>query len=122
MPGVQRVGDLMHERPTALLHVDALQLFKHALALRTAVHREGTRKGKKPVLLYLYAEPSTWGDGRPIAQQLHAAHREEVSRLAAMVRGDEVGFAACSYRELTKSWQGSTATSHASAILARFSI
>ena|SRR5579862_6077812 len=97
--------------------LDAAQLVKHAFALRTAVH--GPRKGsgsatgakqrdvhgKLPVLYYLYAEPSTWPDGRKIAAADTEAHRVEVQQFEAAVAGDEVAFLACRYRDLLTAWK-----------------
>jgi hypothetical protein len=50
-------------------------------------------------------------------------HRAEVRDLAEMVRGDEVVFHACSYRQLLSAWSAAAsdlARAHAAAIAAHF--
>ena len=41
---------------------------------------------------------------RPITSAEHARHRDEIAQFATAVTGDEVQFAACSYRELLAVW------------------
>lgn len=96
------------------VHLDAAQLVKHALGLRT----EARRQGKRPVLLYLFAEPTTRGTGA-ISPDVHARHRDEIARFADAVAGAEVVFAASSYREWLATWAGE-ARVHADAIVERF--
>ena len=60
---------------------------------------------KRPVLVYLYAEPAAWPDGRAVAPAYHTVHRQEIARFASMVAGDEVRFVALSYRELLGGWR-----------------
>ena len=104
--------DTLRANPTFFRWVDAAQLVKHAFGLVT----EGRRIGKAPVLLYLFAEPTS---GRAITPQAFADHRAEVARFAALVTGDAVRFAACSWREwLATFCRGSE--SHGDAVLARF--
>lgn len=113
-----RDGDPMYER------LDAGQLFKHAFALRSAVHRV-PYLGKKAILLYLYAEPDRWHDGRAIPTRDIQRHRDEVRQFAADVDGDEVAFRSCTYRQLLSSWSLSdneAVRSHAAAVGARFFI
>lgn len=94
--------------------LDAVQLVKHAFGLVT----EGRRVGKRPVLLYLFAEPAELA-GKPIPQTSIDAHREEISEFARSVSGAEVQFAACSYREWLGTWSDAPA-SHGLAVLNRF--
>jgi hypothetical protein len=101
----------------------AAQLVKHAFGLRTAVHCEGQFLGKQPVLLYLYAEPNSWPDGRPLSRSDVEAHRTEIRNFADMVAGDEVTFHACSYAGLLSAWRNAsndTVRAHAAAVAARF--
>ena len=58
MSGYQAIRDeiRMGEKPYHFL--DAGQLVKHALALRSEVHRQGGNLS--PVLYYVYAEPKQW--------------------------------------------------------------
>jgi hypothetical protein len=97
--------------------LDAVQLVKHAFGLVT----EGRRKSKRPYLVYLFAEPQECG-GRAIPEADKRAHREEIARFTADVRGAEVGFGAMSYREWMETWSSldSELLTHRAAIIERF--
>ena len=111
------------KRPHAGL--DAAQLVKHALALRTQVGSGGESDGLKPVLFYLYAEPDAWPrTGKPIDDEAKSLHRQEICKFAESVEGDEVRFVACSYRELLATWERDERPEireHARAVMQRFS-
>lgn len=96
--------------------LDAAQLVKHAFGLVT----DGRRKGKAPVLVYLFAEPASL-KSNPIPPASFACHREEIARAAA-VREAEVSFHAISYREWLATWPASPSPvgDHARAIVERF--
>ncbi|WP_114395140.1 hypothetical protein [Oleisolibacter albus] len=122
MAGYQRVRDGLRDGTFRFQHLDAAQLVKHALGLRTATHRP-EEAGKAAVLVYVYAEPVGWPNGASINPADHAAHREEVSRFADLVAGDEVRFLFFSYRQLLEGWSSSgnaAVSSHAQAVLHRF--
>ena len=125
MGGYESVRDALRADSRSYLQLDAAQLFKHAFALRTDVHRDGPRKDLRPVLFYLYAEPDAWPvDGREVDRGAKARHREEIEVFAVAVAGDEVAFVACSYKELLGSWvsRGDPAVrTHAQAVLERYS-
>ena len=54
---------------------------------------------------YLFDEPHRFvNSSRPITSAEHARHRDEIAQFATAVTGDEVQFAACSYRELLAVW------------------
>jgi hypothetical protein len=72
-------------------HLDAAQLVKHALRLRTLASRDPG--GRHPWLVYLYAEPQAWPDGRPVDAAAARQHAAEVMEFADAVAGAEVGFA-----------------------------
>jgi hypothetical protein len=97
--------------------LDAVQLVKHAFGLVT----EGRRRNKRPYLVYLFAEPQEYS-GRAIPEADGRAHREEVQRFAASVRGAEVVFGAISYREWLGTWADSDPelAAHRAAIIARY--
>jgi hypothetical protein len=86
-------------------HLDGAQLVKHAYGLRTAVSGDGRYRGRRAVLVYLYAEPQTWVDGRSVASDQIRRHREEVSSFEELVEGDEVAFRALSYSALVDRWR-----------------
>jgi hypothetical protein len=123
MRGYERVRDRLRDGIFQFARLDAVQLVKHAFGLRTVVHGEGAAVGKRPLLLYLYAEPPTWPDGRAISSHDFELHRTEIATLASAVAGDEVGFLALSYRDVLASWAASPAEAvrrHASAVADRF--
>ena len=125
MDGYQRVRDTLRDRPTAFSHLDAAQLFKHALALRSEVHRADANVRKRPFLVYLYCEPVSWPDGRAIVTQDRAAHEQEISEFAKFVAGDEVEFYASSYTSLLTAWSRSSdpgVLAHVRAVTDRFNI
>jgi len=112
-----RAGELQFER------LDAAQLVKHAFGLRTAVHRAKGPQVKRPVLVYLYAEPASWPDDRIIPEDQIASHRQEIEAFAERVVGDEVRFIALSYQELLDAWRRTedvTIRTHAAAIVTAF--
>lgn len=97
-------------------HLDAPQLVKHAYGLVT----EGRRQKRRPILLYLFAEPASRA-GHSIPPTSHARHREEIAAFAAAVEGDEVGFLSVSYREWIAGWLSSAAcASHGRALIEAF--
>ena len=123
MTSFERVRDGLRARTLAFQHLDAAQLVKHAFGLRTAVHRESQFQGKRPFLYYLYAEPKSWPDGRPVPAAHVKAHRSEIGRFAEAVSGDEVTFRFCCYGDLLREWQrhARTIRDHATAVRKRFS-
>jgi hypothetical protein len=125
MARYSNVRDGLKNGKVSFNRLDATQLVKHAYGLRSAVHRTGDREGKRPMLVYLYAEPSSWPDGKVVPPDAVETHRHDIERFAAMVKGDEVAFLAISYRELLKSWRDSSMTDvrdHADAIDSHFGI
>ena len=101
--------------------LDAAQLVKHALGLRT----EGQRTGLQAVLCYLYAEPRAFPDGRVIPVAAIQAHRDEVASFTAEVSSAvaELVFYSLSYAELLHHWAGQPALAdHAAALTARFDL
>lgn len=125
MTGYEGVRDDLREGVSAFGRLDAPQLVKHAFALRTAVHRDERFRGRQPLLLYLYAEPKCWPDGRPVSRVDIEAHRAEVKSFAEAVSGDEVVFCARSYRKLLSAWAASShhfTRAHAGAIGTRFDL
>lgn len=125
MKRYQSIRDGLREFPDLYSHLDAAQLFKHAFALRAAVHRKPEFRGLAPILFYVYAEPETWPrSGEPVDEVAKAQHLEEIGRFAVTVAGDEVRFISCSYRRLLKTWashEDGRIRDHADAVTARFS-
>lgn len=96
MAPFEQMRDRLAEGSTSFDRIDAVQLVKHAFGLRT----EGQRRGKSAVLLYLYAEPEAWGNGRMVNPEDRKIHAREAECFAREVSGAEVAFTACTYRTL----------------------
>lgn len=125
MTGYEQVRDGVADGSLVFEHLDAIQLLKHAFALRTAVHREGPAVGKQAVLYYLYAEPREWPDGRAIPAADVERHRSEVGEFARRVADDEVTFRSCTHSQLLEQWSVSEnprIRELAKAIAARFGL
>ncbi len=100
--------------------LDAAQLIKHALALSTHC----LKSGRRPVLYYLFADPSSWPDGRPIPEAARAAHRDHVVAFSKEVAGAHVEFAWGTYKQVVDSWASGSPglRAHADAVSERFSL
>lgn len=98
-------------------YLDAAQLVKHAFGLVT----DARRRGLRPALFYLYAEPSHL-NGKHLDQAIFDAHRAEIERFATAVDDAEVRFAASSYREWLSDWiaLGPAVSRHADTIVDEF--
>lgn len=83
------------------LHLDPVQLTKHALALRT----QACKRQLEPVLIYLYAEPQAFPKGTPIQTSAIERHRHEVQRYSDAVAGAEVKFLSMMYGDLLGFWK-----------------
>jgi hypothetical protein len=92
----ERMRDQLQNGDMRFARLDAVQLVKHAFGLRT----EARRRGKVPALVYLYAEPETWGSGEHVSADALEVHSREARRFASEVAGAEVKFRLCTYKEL----------------------
>ena len=124
MKGYERTRDKLDHEEAKNKSLDAAQLVKHALALRTQVNRDGRHRGLTPILFYVYAEPEVWpGDGKPVGEAAKAGHRSQIATFAEDVSGDEVRFVHCAYRRLLDGWLKRGAPhvrTHAEAVLRCF--
>jgi hypothetical protein len=97
--------------------LDAVQLVKHAYALRT----QGLKRAKGAVLVYLHAAPATWASGKPVSTEAIARHQAEIADFARAVQGDAVTFVPVRWADLLAEWAKAPAlAAHAAAITARF--
>jgi hypothetical protein len=122
-PNMGRYTRLMHDLVAGTVvfqSLDAVQLVKHALGLRTRAEK----RGLGAVLVYLYAEPSHWaGSGKPLDKARTALHRREVAQFAGLVRGDQVAFAPVTWADLVAQWARTPALApHAAALTDRFGV
>ncbi len=119
----EQVRDDLKNGKLLFRHLDAAQLIKHAFGLRTSVQPGKAYAGKRPVLFYLFAEPSAWPDGPPIPAASLQCHLDEIGEFAARTAGGEVDFRYCSYSELLQSWAQAEDVgliAHAKAVAERF--
>ena len=107
MAGYQRVRDKLRAGTLRFRHLDAAQLVKHAFGLRSSASHRALAEPLVPSLVYLYAEPSKWPDGRMIRNGDRETHAVEVEQFASLVDGDEVKFASMSYKQLLEQWDAS---------------
>jgi hypothetical protein len=97
--------------------LDAVQLVKHAYALRT----QSVKRGLGAVLVYLYAAPQTWASGKPVSPEAIARHQAEIADFARAVRGDDVTFVPLRWADLLADWAKIPALAdHSAALSARF--
>jgi hypothetical protein len=97
--------------------LDAVQLVKHAYALRT----QSVKRGLGAVLVYLHAAPKTWASGKPVSPEAIARHKAEIADFARAVKGDDVTFIALRWSDLLADWAKAPAiAAHAAALTARF--
>jgi hypothetical protein len=125
MTGYCRMRDDLKSEAVHYERLDAAQLVKHAFGLRTTVHRKGGLAGKKPVLVYLFAEPDSWPDGRAVPGEHLETHRREIADFGNRVAGDQVQFVSFSYGEMLNAWRNSrnvAAKSHADAVAEAFAL
>lgn len=108
---------------TRFIFLDAALLVKHAFGLRT----QGARRGRSAVLVYLYAEPKAYPDGRPVSKEEIAGHRAELASFTKAVSDPaaEVRFESLCYAELLAHWNlcpGEALRNHAVALSSRFDV
>ena len=123
MGAFERMRDHLASDERRYAYLDAAQLVKHAFGLRTQAQKQGNRAA----LLYLYAEPKSYPDGRPVPELAILQHRREIEDFAgAVARTDQdVAFFTLSYRVLLESWMTSQSDAlvlHATAMLRRFDV
>lgn len=120
MERYKRLRDRIIADEAGFSMLDAAQLVKHALGVRT----QAAKRGKQPLLIYLHAEPVTWPDGRPIDVAAIKTHRKEAEEFGSFVAGDEVAFYRIDYQTLLTGWSRSSVSDiaeHASAVASAFS-
>lgn len=120
-PQMARYTRLMHDLvagTVAFQALDAVQLVKHALGLRTRAEK----MAKGAVLVYLYAEPPVWPrTGRPVDPARIVLHRHEVAQFAGLVKGDQVTFVALRWADLLADWAARPAlAAHVQAVSGQF--
>jgi hypothetical protein len=105
----------------AFRHLDAVQLVKHSFGL----HAQAAREGRKAILLYLYAAPQRWPDGRNISAESIERHAAEIDQFNGRVAGADVEFRSCGYATLLDAMSASRDLSvrdHAAAIRGKYGV
>jgi hypothetical protein len=103
MGSFERMRDKIAAGQAKFERLDATQLVKHAFGLRT----EAQRRKKPATLIYLYAEPQAWPDGRPIKSNAFEVHASETRTFASEVAESEVAFGTCTYAALLAAFRAS---------------
>ena len=115
-PGMARFGALrkaLTSGQQTYRHLDAVTLVKQAYALRT----QSVKRARGAVLVYLYAEPQTWANAKPVDPKAIARHRAEVTSFARAVKGDDVTFVSLTWAELLAQWSKTPAlVAHTAAV------
>lgn len=108
----------LKSKATDLWALDAAQLIKHALALST----QAEKLGKRAALLYLYADPDAWLDGRAIPAGTRSEHALHLKAFAEATTEADVRFAAATYAQLFQIWvEGEhDVQNHARAVMTHF--
>lgn len=117
------VRDKLRAGTTDFSAIDAAQLVKHGLALSAKSKRRGFQK--VPVLVYLYADPIRWPDGKDVSLAKRAAHRAAINRFASAVDGAQVHFVGVTYQALCRTWANSASVEvnhHVQALRTAFAI
>lgn len=113
----EQMRDRLRSGAVTFRHLDAVQLVKHAFGLVT----EARRRGRRPVLFYIYAEPTSRA-GKAIPSEHILRHRKEITEFAEAVRGDDVAFHFSSYRDWISTWpKGGDLQAHGRTIIETFS-
>jgi hypothetical protein len=115
-PGMARYGTLRQALTAdqqTYRHLDAVTLVKQAYALRT----QSLKRARGAVLVYLHAEPQSWGNGKPVDPAAIKRHRTEVASFARAVKGDDVTFVALTWAGLLAQWENAAAlAAHAASV------
>lgn len=80
--------------------LDAVSLIKSAYGLWTRAEKRATGA----VLVYLYADPQRWANGKPVDPALKARHRKELAEFSRLIAGDGVSFVRLRWADLLASW------------------
>lgn len=117
MGGFERLRDRLRSGEECFEYLDAVQLVKHAFGLVTVARR----RGLKPALFYIFAEPAR-RNGLAIPAEALGGHRAELERFYELVNGDEVSFNAASYGEWMETWDSrdGALAKHRAALIERF--
>ena len=117
MTRYEGMRDRLRSGAETFVHLDAAQLIKHAFGLVS----EGSRENLKPILYYIFAEPSEV-DGHVVSADDLKRHRDEIMRFSTEVAEDEVIFRYASYREWLDTWHllDSSVAAHGRAVMESF--
>jgi hypothetical protein len=120
-PTWQAMYGRLKSTPDLFNYLDAAQLVRHYLGVKTQTAPAGVHSGKRAVLVYLYWEPEN-------ASELQACrtHTDEVRSFTSQVADPDLPFTALSYPELWDSWKQhrspSWLTSHLRLLKSRYGV
>lgn len=117
MPAYTKMRDDLVAGKVDFDAVNAVELIKLAYGIQTRAEKRAVGG----VLVYLYAEPKRWANGKPVDPARIEQHRKEVAKFARMVAGDAVVFVAIRWSDLLNQWaQLPALKAHATALRERF--
>jgi Restriction Endonuclease associating with ARP len=91
---------LLTQEPHHFTYLDAAQLVRHYLGIRTQIAAKRSHARKTATLVYLYWEPTN-----AESHLACLAHRREVEELRNLVDDPAIPFVALSHRELWERWE-----------------
>ena len=99
MEGYKAERDKFKDIPKHYKHLNSRQLVAHSLGIKT----QALKKGKKPVLLYIYTDKVVSSPVKVTPEQVRL-HAKEISEFSDSVDKNEVKFLALSYAEWINSF------------------
>lgn len=118
--GMARYNGMRHaltEGSRSYRCLDAVHVVKLAFALKT----QSVKRARGAVLVYLFAEPATWANGKLVDPVALARHQAEIADFARAVKGDDVTFVPLRWVDLLQQWSGiGDLAVHSSRLTGRF--
>ncbi len=117
LPRFTQLRDDLVKGDVGFESLDAVQLIKSAYGLWTRAEKRATGA----VLVYLYADPVHWANGKPVDVVRKALHRRELAEFSKRIAGDGVTFVRLRWGDLLAQWSAVPALAdHVAALRARF--
>lgn len=102
LPRFTQLRDDLVKGEVAFEALDAVQLIKSAYGIWTRAEK----RASGAVLVYLYADPKNWANGKPVDAGLKARHRKELAQFSSLIAGDGVAFVRLRWADLLAQWAG----------------
>lgn len=117
MPRFTELRDEMVKGNIGFEALDAVTLIKSAYGIWTRAEK----RASGAVLVYLYADPVAWANGKKVDAARKSLHRKELAEFSNLVAGDGVAFVRLRWTDLLDQWANVAALlPHVAALRARF--